>query len=300
MTQYLRTKDAVNMYIEFNHLRSLNEYLTSNSKIFYSNISSKKSEVLHYLREYSLLAKEKERVYANGNKPRNGYVFDVMLPKILEINETRKKLQKYIRDLVKNVSEGNKLKYFAVITKYGSANMLRIVILDRVYYPESKEVEYVRNNIKKSKVIFITTKIRLNYFATKCKNSKQLFILKINELKLMFLNLLGQNIKEVQFFFKKITYKKLFCEAGLNNYYYIDEHLDQRNKYIELKKRKITTINVLIHELNQHIANILINADCEAFREKWYKVIQDLKRAKINEILTVESKVVEYISTLNF
>ncbi len=184
MDKYLVSKNSINLFIEFEHLRDEKKYISNQNKIFYSNISNDKGKVLSYLREYALENSKYKRKYKD-KQAREGYIFNVMLPVGFEINSNTKKLRKFVRELVKSVSEGSKLKYFVILEKFGKARMLKIIILNRIYYRFGKDIE-VKG---KYKTINITTKIRLNHFATKTKNSYQVFKMKVYELKLLFIEL---------------------------------------------------------------------------------------------------------------
>ncbi len=118
MDKYLVSRDSINLFIEFEHLRDEKKYISNQHKIFYSNIANDKGKVLSYLREYALENSKYKRKYKD-KQPREGYIFNVMLPLGFNVSDNTKKLRKFVRELVKNVSEGSKLKYFLTLEQIG-------------------------------------------------------------------------------------------------------------------------------------------------------------------------------------
>ncbi len=292
MDKYLVSDDSINLFIEFEHLRDEKQYINNRIKIFYSNISKDKSKVLSYLREYSLENSKYKRKYKD-KQPREGYIFNVMLPLGFNVADNTKKLRKFVRELVKNVSEGSKLKYFVTLEQIGKARMLKIVILNRIYYKYGKDVEV--NG--KYKTINITTKIRLNHFATKTKNSYKVFKMKVYELKLLFIDLFQLSSVNVKGYIKKLSYKRLYFMKGFNKFVYVNDTLDQRCLVRELNKRKLTVLNTLVHVLNRVIAYMSQNTlNIESFMSKWTNYIKVQKKRCISEIEALEDEILKIIS----
>lgn len=301
---YLLTDKTSNVFIEFQHLRHLNKYVSSRTKIYCSNISNKKEDVMSYIRIVSKFNQENKKKIRSGYQQRDGYIFDIMLPIGFELSRpgSKNKIKKLCDDVVNSIGEGNELKYFATINYLGKTNakMLHIVIPDRIYYPEGKTINYTSYGKDRTEDIFISkTKIRLSHFATKTKMSSEIFKLKMYELKVKFLTVLEEKVTKVPFFFKKVSYKKIIHAKAINEYYYVSDVLDQRNIVKELLKRRTTAVNILITELNILVAtqgHIITNK--EDFKEKWSRYIQFIKKRKISDLDALEEEIITKINNL--
>lgn len=301
---YLLTDKTSNVYIEFQHLRHLNKYVSSRTRIYCSNISNKKENVMSYIKIVSQFNKELSKNPRPGYQQRNGYIFNIMLPVEFELSQagSKNKIKKLCDDVVSSIDEGNELKYFATINYLGKSNtkMLHIVIPDRIYYPDGKTITYTSYGKERTEDIYISkTKIRLSHFATKTKMSSEIFKLKMYELKIKFLTVLEEKVTKVPFFFKKLSYKQIIHAKAINEYYYVSDILDQRDIVKELLKRRTTVVNLLITELNFLVAThgeIIPNK--EAFKEKWNKYIQFIKKRKISELDALEEEVISKINGL--
>lgn len=156
--------------------------LIYNQDILKTNIKElKKADKLAYLNyfyEYDFRLKDVEQSFKDGRKNIKYFKYEVTFKFTKDL--------KYLRRLVNNVikyitGDSFVLEYVAFVNK--RKNSVSIVLFDRYFYPESKEVEelakkdwkngkYKKGDVIRKKKIYVTDKLRYFNFASKKQLAK--------------------------------------------------------------------------------------------------------------------------------
>lgn len=228
--------------------------LIYNQDILKTNIKCLKKETkleyLNYFYEYDFRLKDVEQQFNDGRKNIKYYKYEVSFKFTKDI--------KYLKRLVNNVikyitGDSFILEYVAFVNKRNSS--ISIVLFDRYFYPESKEVEelakkdwkngrYKAGDVIRKKTIYVTEKLRYFNFASKNQLAKYF--------ETMRYYLIGNKPEEVDRGI--VSDKKLKQSNG--NYVRVKRKEIFYSKIGEYRMRKIRAINSLIRLNNMKVTNI--------------------------------------------
>lgn len=228
--------------------------LIYNQDILKTNIKCLKKETkleyLNYFYEYDFRLKDVEQQFNDGRKNIKYYKYEVSFKFTKDI--------KYLKRLVNNVikyitGDSFVLEYVAFVNKRKSS--ISIVLFDRYFYPESKEVEelakkdwkngrYKAGDVIRKKTIYVTEKLRYFNFASKNQLAKYF--------ETMRYYLIDNKPEEVDRGI--VSDKKLKQSNG--NYVKVKRKEIFYTKIGEYRMRKIRAINSLIRLNNMKVTNI--------------------------------------------
>lgn len=222
--------------------------------ILKTNINSlKKKSKLEYL-DYFLLydnkLKDVEQQFSDGRKNIKYYKYEIAFKFTKDI--------KYLKRLVNNVikyitSDSFVLEYVAFVNKRKSS--ISIILFDRYFYPDSKEIEelaksdykngkYKKGDVIRKKKIYVTDKLRYFNFASKSQLAKYFETMR----KYLIDNKPEDNDKGIVSDKKLKRTKERYVKVKRKELFY--------TKFGEYRMRKIRAINSLIRSNNMKMINV--------------------------------------------
>lgn len=228
--------------------------LIYNQNILKTNISTLKNEsklsYINYFYEYDFRLKDVEQSFKDGRKNIKYFKYEIAF----EFTKDLKYLKRLVNNVIKYIT-GNSfvLEYVAFVNE--RKNKVSIILFDRYFYPESKEVEVLAKNdwkngkfkkgdVIKKKRIYLSEKLRYFNFASK----KQL----ANYFETMRLYLIDnkpeQNDEGILSDKKLKQSNERYVRVKRKDLFY--------TKLREYKMRKIRAINTLIRQRNLQVIKV--------------------------------------------
>lgn len=228
--------------------------LIYNQDILKTNIKElKKADKLAYLNyfyEYDFRLKDVEQSFKDGRKNIKYFKYEVTFKFTKDL--------KYLRRLVNNVikyitGDSFVLEYVAFVNK--RKNSVSIVLFDRYFYPESKEVEelakkdwtngkYKKGDVIRKKTIYVTDKLRYFNFASKKQLAKYFETMRLYLID----NKPEENDKGIVSDKKLKQTKERYIKVKRKDLFY--------TKLGEYRTRKIRALNGLIRLNNLEVINV--------------------------------------------
>lgn len=312
MSNYVTNSDG-NGFLEITPIHNLNLY--KGRYVYKTNISTKSIE--QYLEEYLSEYRKLQRKYSN-KKNVEGYRVKYLLPLNVDLLKDKSKIKVLITSLIEYISPGNKIPYFAYVSKGAKGTKyLSIILLDRYYFPNGRVIQSERPNTRivdnKGKIIakdkydplkhtlkwnkgdlyekkiIMSDKLRLDDIFTQGTNT-ELFSRRIAHIKKKLVyevnRIFGIKLVHVKAFLKKLTYKqRIETNSG---WIHVDKRQVVFDKAYYYRRRKVRLINDYIDTANEMLSSVTCSDTATRITEAIKKQVDEVKKIRmVNDIENV-------------
>lgn len=309
MTNYVTSNDG-NGFLEITPIYNLNIY--KGRFLYKTNLPTKNFD--EYIDEYLIEYRKFQRNYIN-KKNVEGYRVKYLLPLQLEVSIHKSKIKALVTSLIEYISPGNKIPYFAYISKGAKGTKyLSIILLDRYYFPNGRVIQAERPNTRivdeagkiiakdkydplkhtlkwnkgdlYEKKIIMSDKLRLDDIFTQGINT-ELFSRRIAHIKKKLVyevnRIFGIKLVHVKSFLKKLTYKqRIETNSG---WIHVDKRQVEYDKSYYYRRRKVRIINDYIDVANEMLSSVTCNDTATRISEAIKKQIDEVKKIRmVNDI----------------
>lgn len=319
MSNYVTNNDG-NGFLEITPIHNLNLY--KKRYVYKTNLPTK--DIDDYLEEYLVEYRKLQRNYIN-KKNVEGYRAKYLLPLQIELDRDKSKIKALVTSLIEYISPGNKIPYFAYVSKgTKGTKYLSIILLDRYYFPKGRVIQSERPNTRivdesgkivakdkydplkhtlkwnkgdlYEKKIIMSDKLRLDDIFTQGTNT-ELFSRRIAHIKKKLVyevnRIFGIKLVHVKAFLKKLTYKqRIETNSG---WIHVDKRQVNFDKAYYYRRRKVRLINDYIDTANEMLSSITCSDTATRITEEIKKQVDEVKKIKMVNDIENELKTADLI-----
>lgn len=309
MSSYVTNTDGSG-FLEITPIHNLSLY----KKRFIYKMNLPTKDVDEYIDEYLIEYRKLQRNYVN-KKNVEGYRVKYLLPLQLELNRDKSKIKALVTSLISYISPGNKIPYFAYVSKGAKGTKyLSLILLDRYYFPNGRVIQTERPNTRivdnqgkviakdkydplkhtlkwnkgdlYEKTIIMSDKLRLDDIFTQGVNT-ELFTRRVAHIKKKMVyevnRIFGIKIVHVKAFLKKLTYKqRIETKSG---WIHVDKRQVEFDKAYYYRRRKVRLINDYIDIANEMLSSVTCSDTATRISEAIKKQVDEVKKIRmVNDI----------------